>query len=300
MGILYPLENVIITGEWANSPDFYAQFGQVGHNGLDMAASVGTPVHACDAGVIVAEGWGVNDNWMGEVAGIYVRIKHWWGYSAYAHLSATIVDVGQAVSAGQRIAYSGATGFGTGPHLHFETFPLFPNFGNGFAGRINPRTLGLSPLTPGAKPTPPPSTQKDTIDMAKSFSFVNERKTKQVISANNRTCITFRDAHSQDKTDRTLVRGPGQVHTLIVNVTIEGGQPGKRVDLQLSRETGTDQNARRIGRSRDVFDTYGLFSKQIVFSGDLSKGHLIRAYVQTEAGTKDVTVTEFYGSGSAS
>lgn len=138
--IWWPLDRVQVTGEWANSPAFYAQFGQRGHNGIDLAANVGTPVYATDDGVVHAEGWGQHNNWMGSIAGIYVLLKHWWGYSGYAHLSRTIVNRGQKISRGQKIGESGATGVGTGPHLHFETFPLHPNFGNGFAGRVNPRT----------------------------------------------------------------------------------------------------------------------------------------------------------------
>jgi murein DD-endopeptidase MepM/ murein hydrolase activator NlpD len=166
--IQWPLDKVKVTGEWANSPDFYAQFGQRGHNGIDLAAGVGTPVYATDAGTVVAEGWGSNDSWMGSIAGIYVRIQHSWGYSAYAHLSRTIVDAGQRVKRGQLIGFSGATGVGTGPHLHFETFPSNPNFGNGFAGRVNPRTWGLvargsSNASKPVSPAPKPKIQEDDM-----------------------------------------------------------------------------------------------------------------------------------------
>lgn len=162
MTIQWPLRSVWVTGEFANSPGFYAQFGQRGHNGIDLAADVGTPVYATDSGTIHAEGWGSGNSWMGSIAGIYVLIRHWWGYSGYAHLSSTIVNAGQWVGRGQLIGYSGMTGVGTGPHLHFETLPLSPPFGNGFAGRVNPHTFGLVPIpapapTPAPKPAPAPT-----------------------------------------------------------------------------------------------------------------------------------------------
>lgn len=138
----YGVDNPRITGGWGNSPEFYKQYGQLGHNGIDMGCPVGTPVYAAAEGTIAFEGWGQNHSWMGAVAGISVIIQHSNCYTGYAHLSSTIVDKGQRVSQGQLIGYSGNTGGTTGPHLHQEVLPLSPNFGNGFAGRINPATLG--------------------------------------------------------------------------------------------------------------------------------------------------------------
>lgn len=158
MALWWPLDDVRVTGEWANSPEFYAQFGQQGHNGIDLGAGVGTPVFAADAGVVDFEGWGQNHPWMGSIAGICVILRHPWGYTGYAHLSNTVIDRGQSISKGQLIGHSGATGVGTGPHLHFETLPGNPNFGNGFAGRVNPHTYGLEPR--GGAPAPAPASNQ--------------------------------------------------------------------------------------------------------------------------------------------
>lgn len=88
-----------------------------GYNGVDIAAPVGTPIMAsADGDVIVAK----NSGWNGGYAN-YVVIKHGNGsQTLYAHNSKVIVSVGQRVVRGQVIAYVGATGNATGPHIHFE------------------------------------------------------------------------------------------------------------------------------------------------------------------------------------
>ena len=155
MSILAPINNPRVSGAFGNSPEFYQQYGQRGHNGTDYAVDVGTPVYATDSGTVMFEGWGANHSWMGEIAGISIILSHGWGFSGYAHLSRTIVNYGQKIKRGQLIGYSGATGVGTGPHLHFETFPKNPNFGNGFAGRVNPSVFGVVPRSTTARPSKP-------------------------------------------------------------------------------------------------------------------------------------------------
>ena len=214
MALWWPLDNVRVTGDWANSPAFYAQFGQKGHNGIDLGAGVGTPVYAADDGVVDFEGWGQNHPWMGSIAGISVLLRHAWGYTGYAHLSNTIIDKGQQIKRGQLIGHSGATGVGTGPHLHFETLPANPDFRNGFAGRVNPHTYGLvargtdtnSAPQPAANqrvsgPNPvnrrlEPNTQKPPIDPQLAPNTVadfNGWIRGESVNGNN---IWFRGAHS--------------------------------------------------------------------------------------------------------
>lgn len=88
-----------------------------GYNGVDIAASVGTPILASATGdIIVAKGSGWNGGY-----GAYVVIKHDNGtQTLYAHASSIIVGVGQHVVQGQVIGYVGSTGRSTGAHLHFE------------------------------------------------------------------------------------------------------------------------------------------------------------------------------------
>jgi murein DD-endopeptidase MepM/ murein hydrolase activator NlpD len=83
------------------------------HTGIDLAASVGTPVHSATSGVTRV---GVD-----PVAGIFVVIvvdAH--VRTLYCHLSQLGVATGQSVVAGDVIGAVGATGLTTGAHLHFE------------------------------------------------------------------------------------------------------------------------------------------------------------------------------------
>jgi murein DD-endopeptidase MepM/ murein hydrolase activator NlpD len=84
------------------------------HYGVDVSTAIGTAVLAVDAGVVVFSG-------RAGTYGILVTIDHGNGYiTKYAHLSASLVSVGQKVQKGQQIAKVGSTGRSTGPHLHFE------------------------------------------------------------------------------------------------------------------------------------------------------------------------------------
>ncbi|MFE7263886.1 peptidoglycan DD-metalloendopeptidase family protein [Streptomyces sp. NPDC057592] len=84
------------------------------HTGIDFPVSTGTSVKSITSGTVVAAGWG-------GAYGNQVVVKHADGhYSQYGHLSSISVSAGQAVSTGQQVGLSGATGNVTGPHLHFE------------------------------------------------------------------------------------------------------------------------------------------------------------------------------------
>lgn len=86
------------------------------HKGIDFAVPSGTPVMAAGSGVVQYAGWEGG-------YGNFIVLNHGNTYStAYGHLSrfASGIHVGSRVRQGQVIAYSGATGLATGPHLHYE------------------------------------------------------------------------------------------------------------------------------------------------------------------------------------
>lgn len=85
-----------------------------GHTGVDLSASIGTPIRAAASGVIVRASY-----YSGY--GRYIKIKHQGTINtAYGHLSRIVVRNGQHVSQGQIIGYTGNSGYSTGPHLHYE------------------------------------------------------------------------------------------------------------------------------------------------------------------------------------
>jgi len=84
------------------------------HKGVDFGAPIGTPVRAAGDGIVIRAGyWGNYGN--------IIQIKHSNGYvTAYAHLSAMHVKVGQYVKQNAIIGKVGITGRTTGAHLHYE------------------------------------------------------------------------------------------------------------------------------------------------------------------------------------
>jgi murein DD-endopeptidase MepM/ murein hydrolase activator NlpD len=114
-------------------------YGGAGHNGIDIGAPTGTPVYATSSGTVVSVGF--NNNSYGK----WVVIRHNDGYfSLYGHLSQQRVSNGQTVNRGDRIGDIGATGFATGPHLHFTIYlPNSLRVGSSPQGApVNPSSCG--------------------------------------------------------------------------------------------------------------------------------------------------------------
>lgn len=88
--------------------------GLRGHKGLDLAASVGTPIYATADGIISKAAW------FGGY-GLFVSIEHGGDLQTrYGHMSRLNVADGQRVKKGEVIGFVGSTGRSTGPHLHYE------------------------------------------------------------------------------------------------------------------------------------------------------------------------------------
>lgn len=84
------------------------------HKGVDYAAPTGTKVRATADGEVVFAG-------QQGGYGNFIVLRHAGGIeTAYGHLSAILVQRGQTVRLGDNIGLVGATGWATGPHLHYE------------------------------------------------------------------------------------------------------------------------------------------------------------------------------------
>jgi murein DD-endopeptidase MepM/ murein hydrolase activator NlpD len=86
------------------------------HWGVDYGAPVGTPAQVTANGVVTFAGW---DRGGGNV----VKVRHAGGYvTAYLHLSrfAAGIRPGARVRQGDILAYTGATGLASGPHLDYR------------------------------------------------------------------------------------------------------------------------------------------------------------------------------------
>jgi hypothetical protein len=88
---------------------------KIAHNGLDLIAAAGEPVHAAADGVV--ENVTKSRKGLGNV----VTINHGNGYrTRYAHLADIEVRKGRNVKRGTRIGYVGMSGNSFAPHLHYE------------------------------------------------------------------------------------------------------------------------------------------------------------------------------------
>lgn len=138
-------EHWVLSQGWGAWPELYRQITYdgvplKGHNGLDFAAPVNTPVFATADGVVKRVDF--------EAGGFgkFILLEHAWGESLYAHLAEAQVSPQMPIKAGQPLGLSGQTGRCYGAHLHFG-IRLFPyRRTDGWGGFCDP-TPFLDPAT---------------------------------------------------------------------------------------------------------------------------------------------------------
>lgn len=112
------------------------------HQGIDLVAAPGTDVFAVADGKVI--GVNIAYSGYGYTLIIEIKIEDKTHYAFYAHLSKILVNVGDTVKAGQKVALTGDTGNAAGlntvergSHLHFE-LRTKQRVTLGLAGRIDP------------------------------------------------------------------------------------------------------------------------------------------------------------------
>lgn len=133
--LVHPVQNPVyrtITRGFGEAPEDYERFGLLGHTGVDFATPLGSNIVAVDDGTVL-------ESRMDEDGyGNYIKLKHIWGESLYAHLRTRILQPTETVKRGTVLGTSGNTGNSTGPHLHFAIRINPYNRANGWDGFSNP------------------------------------------------------------------------------------------------------------------------------------------------------------------
>lgn len=153
----WPVDSRVCTQFFNEHPDWYRGFGLPGHEGLDLLALDDAQIYACADGEVIEAGSRPG----GHPYGTQVRIRHHFQgqeyQTIYAHLSKTLVQVGQSITAGQVIGKADSTGNSTGSHLHL-TLKKIGTKTSGYPDNIvDPWPYFLSAITPLNEPLPSPS-----------------------------------------------------------------------------------------------------------------------------------------------
>ncbi len=109
---VYPTEGLLTSGFGSRKDPITGRRAM--HQGVDISAERGEPVHATADGLVVRSGR------IGQL-GKAVYLSHGYGLTTrYGHMSKLAVEPGQKVRRGDVIGYVGNTGRSTGYHLHYE------------------------------------------------------------------------------------------------------------------------------------------------------------------------------------
>lgn len=168
----HPVDNPVISQPWGanktggatankdGSPVeqlvyWYGNYQPSGHDGIDYACNIGTPVYAPGPGVIEWSGWGQHmpqhiANKYGFVfgpggwpSGILVCMDMDIGpYGSYvAHLNESYYEAGQRVDGSVLVGLSGNSGRSGGPHVHFSAIRFPVNYADPLYSRVDPLPL---------------------------------------------------------------------------------------------------------------------------------------------------------------
>jgi murein DD-endopeptidase MepM/ murein hydrolase activator NlpD len=136
------------------------------HRGIDYAAPTGTPILAAgDGRIVTASRTAPNGNYLVVQHGSQVTTKY-----LHLHKFGPGIKQGMRVKQGQVIGYVGATGWATGPHLHYE-FVV-----NGV--HQNPRTVKL----PQGEPIPRAEMAKFREQAAPLLALLNDHRHEQQLA----------------------------------------------------------------------------------------------------------------------
>ena len=202
-------------GPWGNTP----------HRGTDFGVQAGTPVVSALGGVVAFAGWDTR-------GGNCVRINTGNISLLYAHLSVIEVRAGQSVAEGARIGLSGATGYVTGPHLHFEATQNGA-FINSLDLLNNPGKYGVG----APKPTPAPGGGNKSND-----TIANE-------------VIRGDWGNGADRVNRLRAAGydPGAIQAIVNGRVTPAPVPSRKSNDEIATEVirgGWDNGSTRVYRLR--------------------------------------------------
>lgn len=111
--MIWPVDGPVVSGFGPRTINGSYEY----HPGIDIAVPEGTPIRAALGGTVSLQQSEAESGGYGN----YTCLDHGGGLSTcYAHQSSFAVSLGQSVSQGEVIGYTGCTGYCFGPHLHFE------------------------------------------------------------------------------------------------------------------------------------------------------------------------------------
>ena len=157
-----------ITQVFGNNPEYYAQFGFPGHEGIDIASPYGTAYYA-PAGGVITRNRNTRSDGTPTAYGRHIIIDHQNGYTTLlAHMQEDPpVVLGQTVVTGQLVGYSGNTGISFGPHEHLTLKKegyVHPGWEDK-PGYIDPASFLMHLYNPVSPPVDPPPGTGPIIDL---------------------------------------------------------------------------------------------------------------------------------------